>query len=112
MLNLELNKQSIDVNGKTVEYITHEGVLYFECWADFKNMIHLIDGQNLKGLEIEPEKLRFTKAFPMDIDIIIKNIFENYNMQIAVCIEENLTKVVRGNYVSYVNIFDGKLEYC
>ena len=39
-------------------------------------------------------------------------IFENYNMQIAVCVEENLTKVVRGNSVAFVNIFNGKLEYC
>ena len=75
-------------------------------------MGHRIYGHTLKGLEIEPGKLRFTKAFPTDVDVVIKHIFENYNMQIAVCVEENLTKVVRGNSVAFVNIFNGKLEYC
>ena len=51
MLNLGLSKQSIDVDGKTIEYITHEGVLYFECWSDFKNMVNLIDG--MPGLSFQ-----------------------------------------------------------
>ena len=49
MLNLGLSKQSIDVDGKTIEYITHEGVLYFECGARFTYMVRLIDGADLSA---------------------------------------------------------------
>lgn len=100
------------IDDTLVTYSWKNGYLFFESWGDFIKMANRVDSDNLKGLEIDFDKLRFTKAYPMEIDIFVKQTFENENMHIAICLEEDTTKIIRGNKVAYVHNLDGVLEYC